>query len=80
MIRIVSRYFKYNIKSYIKKLESGNVEILYKKVVVQKEERNICFLVTICAREQIGINIPMEDVLKHEFEWKDDTNSIEKYY
>lgn len=54
--------------SYIKKLEDADVFILDQNVIVQKEERNICFLVTIYAREQIGINIPVEDVLKHEFE------------
>ena len=54
--------------SYIKKLEDADVFILDQNVIVQKEERNICFLVTIYAREQIGINIPVEDVLKHESE------------
>ena len=52
----------------VEKLEKNDVCVLNKKVIVQNKEKNICFLVRIYAREQIGINIPVEEVLQHEFE------------
>ena len=56
------------VAPYVEKLEKNGVCILDKEVEIHKEEKNIYYLVKIYAREQIGINIPVEEVLKHEFE------------
>ena len=53
---------------YLEKLEDNEVIILDKEFSVQKEEKRICFRATIYAREQIGINIPVEEVWENEFE------------
>ena len=53
---------------YLKRLEENNVIVLSTEGFLEKEEKNICFLVKINAREQIGINIPVEEVLENEFE------------
>lgn len=52
----------------LEKLEENGVIILDKDVIIEKKEKNICFLVKIYAREQIGINIPAEEVRQNEFE------------
>lgn len=52
----------------IQKLEENGVIILDKNVMIDKEEKNIVFTGTIKTREQIGINIPVEEVREYEFE------------
>lgn len=49
------------------KLKQSDVTILDKEIIIQKEDKKINFLVTIYAREQIGVNIPVEEVLENEF-------------
>lgn len=63
----------------LEKLEENGVIILDKDVIIEKKEKNICFLVRIYAREQIGINIPAEEVRENEFERKDDSDTSEKH-
>lgn len=58
----------HKIDFLIDKLESNGVEILDKKVTIQQNEHNICFWVKLYARERIGVNKPVEEVFKHEFE------------
>lgn len=50
------------------KLIENDVIILDKDVKIEKKERKISFLVRIYAREQIGINIPVEEIRENEFE------------
>lgn len=52
----------------LEKLEQNGVIILDKNVMINKNEQNISFLATIYAREQIGINIPAEEVRENELE------------
>jgi similar to stage IV sporulation protein len=56
------------LNDYLDMLEKNDVCILRTDIFIEKEEKNICFLVKIYAREQIGINIPVEEVLENEFE------------
>ena len=37
--------------------------------------KNIVFYVHLKTREQIGINIPVEDMWEYEFEWKNNSNT-----
>lgn len=53
---------------HLEQLEKNNVIILNIDSKLEKRERNICFRVRIYAREQIGINVPVEEVLENEFE------------
>ena len=53
---------------HIEQLELNGITILNIHKNLDKEERNICFRAKIYAREQIGINIPVEEVLENEFE------------
>jgi len=53
---------------YIEKLEENGVIILDKNVMIDKKKKNIVFVGEIKAREQIGINIPVEEVRENEFE------------
>lgn len=54
--------------NYIKKMQENGVIILNKNVIIDRRERNILFLADISAREQIGINIPVEDIRENELE------------
>ncbi len=58
----------HKLTQFIEKLEENGVIILDKNVMIDKKEKNIVFLGEIRAREQIGINIPVEEVREHEFE------------
>ena len=53
---------------YLEKMEEHGVILLDKNISIHKEEKNICFRAKIYAREQIGINIPAEEVREDEFE------------
>ena len=53
---------------HLQQLEDNHVIILNIEGFLEKEEKNICFRGKIYAREQIGINIPVEEVLENEFE------------
>ena len=53
---------------YLEKLEENKVEILDVKANIVHNEKNICLKAIIYAKEQIGINIPAEEVLGNEFE------------
>ena len=63
-------YYVGNIKMnrFLENLEENGVIILDKSVMIDKNERSIAFRGTISAREEIGINIPVEEVTEHEFE------------
>lgn len=58
----------HKLQYYLEKLEDNEVIILDSKVNIEKREKYICFRVKIYAREQIGINIPVEEVVENEFE------------
>ena len=53
---------------FIEKLEQNGVIILDKDVKIERKENAIVFLGEIKVREQIGINIPAEEVWEYEFE------------
>ena len=53
---------------FLRKLEENGVIILDKNVMIDKKVKNIVFKGIVKAREQIGINIPVEEVLKNESE------------
>ena len=53
---------------YIEILQENGVIILDKNVMIDKKEKNIVFKGYIKAREQIGINIPVEEVWEYESE------------
>lgn len=56
------------MQAYIENLEANGVIILATNGMIEKKEKNICFRAKIYAREQIGISIPVEEVLENEFE------------
>ena len=56
------------VKAITDKLTENEVIILDKDVKIEKKEKKISFLVRIYAREQIGINIPAEEIRENEFE------------
>ena len=56
------------INRFIEKIEENGVIILNKNVMIDKKEKNIVFIGEVKAREQIGINIPAEEVWEYEFE------------
>jgi len=56
------------VEAITDKLTENEVIILDKDVKIKKKEKKISFLVRIYAREQIGINIPAEEVRENEFE------------
>ena len=56
------------LEAFIHKIESKGSVILKKEINIEKSDRKLCFLAKIYAREQIGINIPAEEVRENEFE------------
>ncbi len=58
----------HKLASIIEKMEENGVIILNKDVMIEKNDKNICFRAKLYAREQIGINIPAEEVWENEFE------------
>lgn len=56
------------IDRILAKIEENGVIILDKNVMIDKEEKNIVFICEITTREQIGINIPVEEQKEYEFE------------
>lgn len=61
-------YGNKKIAYFIENLEENGVIILDKNVMIDKREKNILFHGTLKAREQIGINIPVEEIRDNEFE------------
>lgn len=55
------------LKECIEILEANEVLILDKRVMLKKNEKNVVFYGKIYAREQIGTNILVEEVLENEF-------------
>jgi len=53
---------------FIRNLEENGVIILDKNVMIDKKDKNMVFISNIKAREQIGINIPVEEVWEYESE------------
>ena len=53
---------------FLEKLQENGVIILDKNVMIDKKEKNIVFIGEVKVREQIGINIPAEEVWEYEFE------------
>lgn len=58
----------HKLQQHLQQLEAHGVIILETNGMIEKRERNICFRAKIYAREQIGRNIPVEEVLENEFE------------
>ncbi len=56
------------INRILEKIEENGVIILDKNVMIDKEGKNIVFIGEITTREQIGINIPVEEQIEYEFE------------
>ncbi len=56
------------INHFIEKLDENGVIILDKNVMIDKKEKYIVFTGKIKAREQIGINIPVEEIKENELE------------
>ncbi len=56
------------INPYIEKLEENGVIILDKSVMIEKKENSIIICGKIICREEVGINIPVEEVTENEFE------------
>ena len=56
------------LNDFFDKLEKNDVSVLDMDIFIEKEEKNICFLAKIYAREQIGISIPAEEISENEFE------------
>ena len=60
------RQGNYKLSFILEKME--DTVILDKDIWIEKDEKNICFRAKIYVREQIGINIPAEEVRENEFE------------
>lgn len=58
----------HKICSYIEKLQENGVIILNKNVMIDKKDNMIAIIGRVYAREQIGKNIPVEEVGEYEFE------------
>ena len=56
------------LDTYLNQLCSQGVIILDIDGMIDSKEKYICFKAKIYAREQIGINIPVEEVIENEFE------------
>jgi len=56
------------ILHFMKILDENGVIILDKNVIIDKNNKNISFSGTIKAREEIGINVLMEETIDNEFE------------
>ena len=59
-------YHKTNM--FLEHLKANGVIILDIDGMIDNKEKNICFQARVYAREQIGINIPAEEVIENEFE------------
>ena len=59
---------EWKLNEFVEKLEQNGVIILDKNVKIDRIENRIVFSGEIKAREQIGINIPVEEVWEYEFE------------
>ena len=66
--KLLEVYANQELYEFIEKLEENGVIILDKNVMIDKKENNIVFMGFINAREQIGINIPVEEVWENESE------------
>lgn len=66
-----------NIKfnRFLENLEENGVIILDKSVMIEKNEKNVALRIRIKAREEIGINIPVEEVEKNESEGENNSNT-----
>lgn len=53
---------------FLENLEKNGVKILAKRVMIEQNEKYIFIKGNIRAREEIGINIPVEEQVIHEFE------------
>ena len=58
----------HKLQQYTDRLQLNGVLILETSGRIEKKEKNICFRAKIYVREQIGINIPVEEVRENEFE------------
>lgn len=65
---ILHFYANQKINQIIKKIKENGVIILNKNVMIDKEEKNIVFIGEITTREQMGINILVEEQIDYEFE------------
>ena len=63
---VFDRIGNHKLSVIMDKIEENGGTILNKEVQMMKNENNICFLAKIYVREQIGINIPAEEVREDE--------------
>lgn len=66
--KILSFISNYKLLQFVSKLEENGVIILDKNVMIDKKDKTLTFIGNIKAREQIGINIPVEEVREYESE------------
>lgn len=66
--KTIKTYANQKMYHFIEKLEENGVIILGKNVMIDKKDKNIVIMGFVNAREQIGINIPVEEVWEHESE------------
>lgn len=58
----------YKLTPIIEKMVQNGAVVISRKVALDKNEKNICFYAKLIVREQIGINIPVEEIKENEFE------------
>lgn len=58
----------HKLQQTLQKFDANEVIILKTIGMIEEKEKNICYRARIYAREQIGTNIPVEEVLENEFE------------
>lgn len=63
------------INRFLENLEENGVIILDKSVMIEKNEKSIAFRMRIKAREELGINIPVEEMETNESEREDNSNT-----
>ena len=61
-------FSKLKLNQIVQNLEENGVIIFDKNVMIDKKEKKIAFIGTVKTREQIGINIPVEEIREYEFE------------
>jgi len=66
--KMMETFANQKLYQFVEKLEENGVIILDKNVMIDKKDKNIVFMGIVNAREQIGINIPMEEVWEYESE------------
>lgn len=58
----------HKLNHILENMSEKGICVLESNLILEKNEKNICFSAKILAREQIGINIPVEEVVENESE------------